>query len=158
MLDSLDFSVACAGTTLTHGFFVSFEGHHDQDPNYTPGQNVYSGMTKTIGFPVMSSVMVAVKARYIGEQRDDRDLEEIAKEQFQSVQLRYLENAGRSAASRGDEPPVFLLKTLQKLLDDGTLTPRERAFDCRLYRLNREWFADSKMDTPLIPTGEEGTK
>ena len=59
----------------------------------------------------MSSVMVAVHARYFGG--DGRDLNEIAAEQFKSVQTRY--NEEKASISE----PHLDLGRLQACLDDG---------------------------------------
>jgi hypothetical protein len=74
---------------VTHCFRVSWAGHRNltdsEDQDFAPED--FPNMTEPIGFPVVNSVIAAVKARMEG---DDRDLGAIFESKYRSIDTRYV--------------------------------------------------------------------
>jgi len=145
------FPVACAKTRTSFCFRLSWDGHHnltDQtDDNFAPE---YPGMSKVIGFPVISSLMVAVKSRRDG---DDQDLGTIFVDQFQRIERRYY---SRGKPFSKHKAPYHNLHALQSAIDANKINPRDDGLGCLLYARREEWFTTWELGVSLPPSGVEG--
>ena len=143
------FPVACAKTQKSFCFRLSWDGHHEvtdrDDDNFAPEN---PGMSEVIGFPVISSLMVAVKSRRDGVKQD---LGTIFVEQFERIQRRYY-SEGRHKA------PYHNLHALQSAIDGNKINPRDDGLGCLLYARREEWFTTSELGVSLPPSGVEGEK
>ncbi|KAL3894447.1 MAG: hypothetical protein SGARI_007740 [Bacillariaceae sp.] len=103
-------------------------------------------MSEPIGFPVISSLMVAIKSRYVDNPRDTRDLGEIFVEQFTSIQGRYYFKG--DPFSKHEAPFHSNLDGLQSALDCGNIRPNAKACRCLLYSQKKEWFTAVELQNP----------
>ena len=112
---NVEFPIVCSTATKSFCFRLSWDGHHrvqdKKDPKFNP--RGYPDMSHPIGFPVICSLMVAVKARYV-DKREDLDLGGLFQEQFELIQRRYY--APGRPFSR-EKTPYHNLGNFQKLLD-----------------------------------------
>ena len=152
--DNVSFPVACATTPVSFCFRLSWDGHHEvteqDDPRFAPAG--YPEMSEAIGFPVICSVLVAVKSRYI-DRVDDGDLGTIFVKQFQSIQRRYY-STGRPSSLH--KVPHHNLHSLQSAIEGRKIQPKAEAFNCLLYSRNMEWFTTKELEVSLPPSGREG--
>ena len=153
---NVEFPIVCSTATKSFCFRLSWDGHHrvqdKKDPKFNP--RGYPDMSHPIGFPVICSLMVAVKARYV-DKREDLDLGGLFQEQFELIQRRYY--APGRPFSR-EKTPYHNLGNFQKLLDQGSLEVNEDALNCLLYNRNREWFTTTELETSLLPEGDESAE
>jgi hypothetical protein len=89
VFDSVPFPLASTKSLVAHCFRVSWAGHRNltesEDQDFAPED--LPNMTEPIGFPVVNSVIAAVKARMEG---DDRDLGAIFASKYRSIDTRYV--------------------------------------------------------------------
>jgi hypothetical protein len=102
-------------------------------------------MSALIGFPVINSVMAAVKV-YMSE-GGVRDLDAVFKAQYGSIDSRYLY---KPKAAKAMKQPYSSLSLFQELLDRKVLVPNAAAFDCILYNRDKEWFGTQELVTALL--------
>jgi hypothetical protein len=112
-------------------------------------------MSSLLGFPVINSVMAAVKA-YTSSVDDagmhgGDDLDALFKAQYKSIQTRYLYKPNRIKPVK---VPYSSLSMLQELLDRNILVLNAAAFDCYLYNNGKEWFGTRELITTLL-SGED---
>eukprot|EP00977_Amphora_coffeiformis_P012806 scaffold3240_cov187-Amphora_coffeaeformis.AAC.1 len=112
--EGINFGLASSKSSLGFCCRGSWEGHHMlQDRNdeaYCPEDN--RNMSALIGFPIISSLVIAVKS-YFRECRS-RDLNSLFKAQYLSIDSRYLYEPDRFKTLK---QPFSSLDTLQELLD-----------------------------------------
>ena len=148
----VNFPVVCANKTRSYCFRVSWEGHrkvkNKKDDRFAPPG--MDGMSEPIGFPIICSLMYAVKARYFDH--DPRDLGPIFEEQYRKINRRYYPPSHPFS----QEPfPHHQLDKLQNIIGNGTIQLKAEAFDCLLYTRNDDWFVTLELTVSLAPVGEE---
>ncbi|CAB9514132.1 expressed unknown protein [Seminavis robusta] len=109
-------------------------------------------MSEVIGFPVISSLMVAVKSRRHGD--DQRDLGTIFVEQFQRIEQR--DNYSKGKPFLKLKAPYHDLHALQSAIDGNKINPRDDGLGCLFYARKEEWFTTWELGVSLPPSGEEG--
>lgn len=147
------FPVACVTTRKSFCFRLSWDGHHGvldkTNADFAPA--TFPNMSRVIGFPVICSVMVAVKCRYVD--RDQRDLNIIFVEQFLRINRRYY-SKGRPLSLYKANDLHCQLDLLQSILDRGvTQLNRGALNDCLAYTRNSEWFTTDELETSLPSPG-----
>lgn len=154
---NVSFPVACSTHQKTNCFRLSWNGHHnlaDQDCCSDFAPEHYPFMSEAVGFPVISSLMVAIKSRYIDGLRN-KDLGSMFEDQFTSIQRRYY---SKGCLFSAHQVPHHNLLNLPATIDGGYIQPNSAALGCPLYQLKREWFTTTELVVSLPPTGKEGAK
>lgn len=150
VFNNVDFPLACIESSRTSCFRVSWEGHHElADKKHPKFAERYPNMSEPIGFPVVSSLIAAVRARYI--EGEEKDLGSLLVEKLQSIQRRYM-TPGRPFSEMKES--YHDLTFLQHLLDNNILSPKVAAFECLLYSRHKEWFLTTELVTALPQKGE----
>ena len=152
--DDVNFPVVCSKLSLANCFRLSWDGHHSvgvDDVRFAPEDK--DDMSEPVGFPIICSLMVAVKARYI-DRTSQRALGDIFVDQYLSIHRRYVSPYPISV----DPTPHHKLDILQRILDSGVVRPKAEAFDCLLYQRNNEWFTTAELEASLYPSGKEAAE